>query len=407
MRKALHIIVMLMFASALTACRTTASVPSPTPETAAPAMQTAAPTPEMPSPAAQTPNPPPAPAVKKAGISMPNKSVQYWTIDGETMKNRLEKLGYGVDLESAGDNDVNTQINQIQSMIDSGCNVLIIAAVDGSALVEVLEGAKANNIPVIAYSRLIMNSDAVSYYTTLDNSKVGVLQGQYLIDKLKLDTTKGPYNIELFSGSPDDSSIRPFWHGAMSVLQPYIDSDKLVVKSGQTTEAACTTKDWSSANAQTRMENLIAQYNYAPGGTKLDAVCSASDSIAQGISVALKNAGYTADNFPIITGQDCDKKSIINMRRGFQSMSVFRDTRILADTAATMANEILTGKPVTVNDTTTYNNGTVVIPTYICDPVVYTIKDIGKLVDTGYYTWDDIGGPKGSLPLDGLIGTDY
>ena len=340
----------------------------------------------------------------KVGVSMPTKSLQRWNQDGDNMKTQFEAQGYTVDLQYGGDNDVQTQISQIQNMISGGCQALVIAAIDGSSLTEVLKDAKAKNIPVIAYDRLIMNSDAVTYYATFDNFKVGVLQGNYIRDALKLDTAAGPFNIELFTGSPDDNNIHFFFGGAMSVLQPYIDSGKLVVKSGQTKEADCATPSWSTEKAQARMENLISQYNYSPSGTKLDAVYSSNDSVGQGISNALKNAGYNAKNFPIVTGQDCDKASVINMRNGLQAMSVFKDTRTLAAAVVKMVQEIQSGAKVDVNDTKTYNNGTGIIPSFLCDPVSYTIADINKLVDSGYYKWDDIGGAQGTLPLDSQIG---
>ncbi|MCL2344189.1 MAG: sugar-binding protein [Firmicutes bacterium] len=346
---------------------------------------------------------PAANASLKVGISMPTKSLQRWNQDGANLQQAFQAAGYTVDLEYAGDNDVPTQVSQIENMISSGYNVLIIAAIDGSALTEALAPCKAQGITVIAYDRLIMNSDAVSYYATFDNTLVGKLQAQSLVDKLDIANKPGPFNFELFTGSPDDNNIHFFFNGAMSVLQPFIDSGKIVVKSGQTQESQVTTKDWSSANAQSRMENLISQYSYGPKGTKLDAVMSNNDSIAQGVAVALQNAGYTADNFPLICGQDCDKASVINMRNGFQYSSVFKDTRTLADAVKTMVGQIAAGQTVQVNDTSTYNNGVAVIPSYLCQPVAYTIADIGKLVDSGYYTWADIGGDKGTLPLDGQI----
>ncbi|MFA7119532.1 MAG: sugar-binding protein, partial [Sphaerochaetaceae bacterium] len=283
------------------------------------------------------------------------------------------------------------QVAQLENMIMGNCRVLVIASIDGSALTEVLKSAKEKKIPVIAYDRLIMNSDAVTYYATFDNYKVGTIQGGFIRDALDLDHAKGPFNIELFTGSSDDNNVNFFFGGAMSILKPYIDSGKLVVKSGQTTLAQCATPNWSTEEAQKRMENLITANSYGPKGVKLDAVLSSNDSVANGITNALVAAGYTKDNFPVLTGQDCDKPAVKNMLQGIQSMSIFKDTRTLASKVVGMVNSILKGTTVEVNDTKTYNNGTGVIPSYLCDPVFATVKNYKQLlIDSGYYTEADL-----------------
>ncbi len=352
---------------------------------------------ETPAPAAATPvaeTPTEAPAAKvKVGISMPTQSLQRWNQDGSNMKTQFEAAGYEVDLQYAGDNDIPTQVSQIENMITGDCKVLVIAAIDGSSLTEVLKDAKAKNIPVIAYDRLIMNSDAVSYYATFDNYKVGTIQGTYIKDRLDLENAAGPFNIELFTGSPDDNNVNFFFGGAMDVLKPYIDSGKLVVKSGQMEKAQCATANWSTEESQKRMENLITSMGYGPEGTKLDAVLSSNDSVANGITNALAAAGYTADNFPILTGQDCDKPAMKNILAGKQSMSIFKDTRTLAAQVVSMVNSILKGEKPEINDTKTYDNGTGIIPSFLCDPV-FADKDNYKelLIDSGYYTEADLAG---------------
>lgn len=327
----------------------------------------------------------------KIGVSMPTQSLQRWNQDGSNMKAMLEQAGHTVDLQYAGDNDIPTQVNQIENMIASDNDVIVIASIDGSALTEVLKGAKEKNIPVIAYDRLIMNSDAVSYYATFDNTKVGKIQGQFIADTLKLDEQKEPLNIELFTGPTDDNNVNFFWGGAMSVLQPYIDSGKLVVKSGQTTKEQCATLNWNLEEAQKRMENLISSVGYGPEDTPLAAVLTQNDALANGVTNALLATGYDASNMPVITGQDCDKPAVKNIVRGYQSMSVFKDTRTLAQQVVKMVNSIVKGEKVDVNDTTTYDNGTGVIPSYLCEPVAAT-KDNYKalLIDSGYYKADEI-----------------
>jgi putative multiple sugar transport system substrate-binding protein len=327
----------------------------------------------------------------KIGISMPTQSLQRWNQDGDNMKKQLEAAGYAVDLQYAGDNDIPTQVNQIENMITGGCKALVIAAIDGSSLTEVLKEAKNKTIPVIAYDRLLMNSDAVNYYASFDNFKVGTLQGSYIEAKLGLKTAAGPFNIELVTGAPDDNNVNFFFGGAMSILKPYIDSGKLVVRSGQTAQAQAATPNWSTEESQRRFENIITSVGYGPEGVKLDAVLCSNDSTANGVTNALVGAGYTKDNFPILTGQDCDKPSVKNMNAGIQAMSVFKDTRTLASRVVSMINSLAKGTTPEVNDRNTYNNGTGIIPSYLCDPIVVEPQDIQKaLIDSGYYTLADI-----------------
>ncbi|MDR1578846.1 MAG: sugar-binding protein [Synergistaceae bacterium] len=330
-------------------------------------------------------------AGEKIGVSMPTQSLQRWNQDGANMKAQLEAAGYEVDLQFGGDNEVPVQVSQLENMISGGCKVLVISAIDGSSLTTVLNDAKAQGIKVIAYDRLIMNTDAVSYYATFDNFKVGTLQGEFIRDQLKLDATEGPYNVELFTGDPGDNNINFFFGGAMSILKPYIDSGKLVVKSGQVEQAQCATPSWSTERAQARMENLITSMGYGPSGVKLDAVYSSNDSVANGITNALVGAGYTKDNFPLLTGQDCDVTAMKNILAGTQSMSIFKDTRTLAERVVKMVDAIMKGTTPEINDTKTYDNGTGIIPSYLCDPVFCT-KDNYKelLINSGYYTEEQL-----------------
>jgi len=327
-------------------------------------------------------------AKDKVGVSMPTKDLQRWNQDGSNMRDQLKKAGYNVDLQYAA-NDIPTQVSQIENMITGGCKVLVIAAVDGSSLSNVLDQAAKKGIKVIAYDRLIMDTKAVSYYATFDNYKVGTLQGDYLVNKLNLKnrTSADPVYMEFFTGDPGDNNINFFFGGAMDVLKPYLDSGVIVCPSGQTEKAQAATLNWSTEEAQKRMENLIASNKYGPKGTKLDAVYCSNDSTANGVTNALLSAGYTAANIPVITGQDCDIVAVKNMLQGTQAMSIFKDTRTLASKVVEMVGAILKGSEPAVNDTKTYDNGTGIIPSYLCDPVFAT-KDNYKdlLIKSGYYT---------------------
>ena len=325
------------------------------------------------------------------GISLPTMSLQRWIQDGDNMKASFEAAGFNVDLQYGGENEVPVQIAQIENMISAGVDVLVICAIDGGSLTQVLAQAKEADIQVIAYDRLIMGSDAVTYYATFDNWKVGTLQGTFLEDALNLKAGGGPHNIEFFTGDPGDNNINFFFGGAMEVLQPYLDSGVLHCPSGQTDIMQVATVDWNPANAQARMENLIATYGYSPTGTPLAAVMCSNDSTAQGVTTALQGGGFTADNFPLITGQDCDIVSMRNMIAGYQAMSVFKDTRTLATNVVEMVKAIVAGTEVPINDRESYDNGTGIIPTHLSDPVFADITNYrALLIDSGYYTEDQL-----------------
>ena len=323
---------------------------------------------------------------KKIGVAMPTKDLQRWNQDGSNMEKELKAAGYDVDLQYAS-NDIGTQVSQIENMINSGCDMLVIASIDGDSLGTALEQAKEKNIPVIAYDRLIMNSDAVTYYATFDNYMVGTKQGEYIKNELDLDNAAGPFNIEIVTGDPGDNNARYFYGGAMDVLKPYIDQGKLVVKSGQIEFEEVATANWSTETAQSRMDAIISA-NYADG-TVLDAVLCSNDSTALGVTNSLE-ANYTAA-WPIITGQDCDIANVKNMISGKQSMSIFKDTRTLASKVVEMVDAVMKGGKAPVNDEKTYDNGKLVVPSYLCEPA-FADKDNYKelLVDSGYYTEDQL-----------------
>ena len=323
---------------------------------------------------------------EKIGVAMPTQDLQRWNQDGSNMKAELEAKGYEVDLQYAG-NDSATQASQIENMIANGDQLLVVASIDGDSLGTVLAQAKEANIPVIAYDRLIMNTDAISYYATFDNYLVGKTQGEFLVDALDLENADGPFNLEIVTGDPGDNNVNFFYGGAMDVLQPYLDEGKLVVPSGQIAKEEVATANWATDAAQSRFENILSS-NYADG-TNLDAVLASNDSTALGVENALA-ANYTGE-YPIITGQDCDIANVANIVAGKHAMSVFKDTRALASQVVEMVDAIISGEEVPVNDTETYDNGTGIIPSYLCEPVAVTIDNYKEmLIDSGYYTEDQI-----------------
>jgi putative multiple sugar transport system substrate-binding protein len=318
------------------------------------------------------------------GIAMPTKSSARWIDDGNNIVKILKERGYGTDLQYAED-DIPNQLSQVENMVTKGAKVLVIAAIDGTTLSDVLKQAKAKGITVIAYDRLIRDTPNVDYYATFDNFQVGVLQAQSIEQKLGLKEGKGPFNIELFGGSPDDNNAYFFYNGSMSVLQPYIDSGKLVIGSGQKGMDKVSTLRWDGATAQARMDNLLSAFY---GRKRVDAVLSPYDGLSIGILSSLKGVGYGSGNMPmpVVSGQDAEVPSIKSMQRGEQYSTIFKDTRDLARVTADMVDAALSGKEVTVNDTKTYNNGVKVVPSYLLKPVVVDKSNWEKvLIDSGYY----------------------
>src|ERR1700756_3403411 len=318
------------------------------------------------------------------GIAMPTKASARWIDDGNNIVKVLKERGYNTDLQYAED-DIPNQLSQIENMVTKGAKVLVIAAIDGTTLSDVLKQAKDRGIIVIAYDRLIRGTPNVDYYATFDNFQVGVLQAQSIEQGLGLKEGKGPFNIELFGGSPDDNNAYFFYNGSMSVLKPYIDSGKLVVASGQMGMDKVATLRWDGATAQARMDNLLSAYY---GNKKVNAVLSPYDGLSIGIISSLKGVGYgSADQpMPVISGQDAEVPSIKAVLRGDQYSTIFKDTRDLAKVTVDMVDAALSGKQVPVNDTTTYKNGVKVVPSYLLKPVVVDKTNWEKvLVDSGYY----------------------
>ena len=303
------------------------------------------------------------------GVSMPTKDLQRWNQDGENMKAMFEAEGYAVDLQFAS-NDVQQQLNQVTNMINNGCKVVVISAVEGSSLGSALDLAKEKGVYVIAYDRLLMESDAVSYYATFDNYMVGTKQGTYVKETLDLDNAEGPFYMEITAGDPGDNNANYFYSGAMDVLKPYIDEGKIIVKSGQVEFTDVATPTWKTEVAQTRASSILSSF-YADG-SNIDVWLCSNDSTALGV-------------------QDCDISNVKNMIAGKQSMSVFKDTRTLAAQVVKMVGQILKGEEVDVNDTETYNNNKIVVPSFLCEPVFADVNNYQELLlDSGYYTADQL-----------------
>jgi len=322
---------------------------------------------------------------KLVGVSMPSKEQQRWTQDGDNIRKQLQAKGYKVEIRNA-EGSIETQVAQVQELIDSKCAIIVITAIDGESFTEVLKNAEKKKITVISYDRLVMNTPTMDYYLTFDNVEVGVMQAEYIVDAFGLKEGKGPITVEMFSGALDDSCTPDYYDGQMSVLKPFIDSGKIIIKSGQTTLNDTATFDWSGEVAADRLERILTEY-YSDG-TRLDAVLSTYDGMSIEMIKTLKAAGYgtSINPLPIITGQDCDIASVVSIINGEQSMSVFLDTRTLAARTVEMIDDIMVGKKPAINDSNRYHNGVKYVPAAICNPVMVDIENYREvLIDSGYY----------------------
>lgn len=329
---------------------------------------------------------------KTVAIAMPTQSSERWIKDGDNMKAQLEALGYEVLLQYAED-DPQQQVSQIENFVAQMVDCIVIAAVDSGALTTVEAQAKTAGIPIIAYDRLLMDTDAVSYYASFDNKGVGTAIAEYIVDAKDLEAARAAgesYTIEFFMGSPDDNNAVLLYQGIMEVLQPYLDDGTLVCKTGRTSfEETCILR-WSQETAQQWCENYLSGF-YAD--EDLDIACSAFDGFSYGIRSALEGAGYTEANWPLITGQDAELMAVKNIISGKQTMSIYKDTRLLAEKCVTMVNAVVTGSEPEINDTETYDNGVFVVPSYLCTPQAVDVNNYEELlVDGGYYTAEELAG---------------
>ena len=322
------------------------------------------------------------------GICMPTKEQTIWTIQGERLTEAFQTAGYETLIEYAED-DSAKQGMQVENMITKGVDVLVIAAVDCASMTDACEKAKAEDILIIADDRLITNTEAVDYYVTFDLVRMGEIQGQYIVDTLNLENQDGPFTLEIFSGSQDDTNAVSFYNGAMNILKPYIESGKLVVKSGQVDYTATAIQSWDSSKAQARMDNLLSGF-YADG--HLDAVLVAADCLAVGVISSLESMGYGSGDveFPIVTGQDAELAAVKNILAGKQSMTVFLDANKLAEIIVPLVDSLVAGKEVEAD--TTYNNGAFKVPTKTYDPYLIDKDNVDYLIDVGFYTDAEING---------------
>lgn len=329
-----------------------------------------------------------AEGVRRVGISMPTETTERWIQDGRGLRTRFEELGFQVILQYAND-EVPTQRDQIDRMIDQGVEVLVITAVDGSGLGAQLSAAAEAGIKVIAYDRLIRDSEHVDFYVSFDNFEVGTAQAESLLAGLGIDEgAPGPFNIEIFAGSLDDNNSQLFFDGTMAVLGPHLDAGTLVVPSGEVSLEECAIQRWRTETAQQRMDDLLARHYRSE---TIHGVLSAYDGLSRGVITALKGRGYTEETMPVITGQDAEIASLRLILQGTQYSTIFKDTRLLSEQAVTSTMSLLAGEAPEANDVVTYDNGVKVVPSYLLDVVTVTPENLQiELIDSGYWSEQQI-----------------
>lgn len=299
------------------------------------------------------------------GVSLPQKTSENWVLAEKLFNDGLAEAGFKADVQFAN-SGAGEQQNQLQSMVTKGAKVVIVGAIDGGQLGTQVKAAKDSGATVIAYDRLLTNTDSVDYYVAYDNFKVGELQGNALLEGMKAKKPNGPYNIELFAGSPDDANAKVFFDGAMSVLKPKIDDGTLKVVSGQTEFTQAVTQGWKAENAQKRADTLLsASYSSAT----LDGVLSPNDTLARAVLTSVKAAGKP---IPVITGQDSEVESVKSIMAGEQYSTINKDTRKLVADTIDMVKALQKGEKPTVNDDKSYNNGVKVVPANLLEPVIVT-----------------------------------
>lgn len=321
------------------------------------------------------------------GLFMPTKEQPIWAAYGNRLEEGFKAAGYDTVLEFAED-VAERQIGQIENAITKGAKYLVIAAVDSFALSDVCQKAKDAGIKIISCDRLLMNTEHVDYYVTFDMIRLGELQGEAIEKALDLKSGKGPFNMEIFSGSPDDNNCVPFYEGFMNVIKPYLDNGQLVVKSGQIDLSVTGTLKWDSALAQARMDNILGAY-YTDD--KIDVVHAMADCLSLGVISSLTSFGYGEGDlkFPVVTGQDSELTAIKSIIEGKQTMTMFLDPKVMTERLLAVVKKIEEGAEITAD--TTYNNGVFDVPTILYDPVMIDKDNYEVLVEREFYTKEDLG----------------
>lgn len=327
---------------------------------------------------------------KTVGLAMPTQYADRWISDFTSLKEQLAALGYMV-IDRFAEDNIELQISQIEEFIELKVDCIVISSIDSAALTEVENKAKEAGIPIIAYDRLLMNTDAVSYYATFDNKGIGRTIGEMIVAEEELEDVRaaGEFRtIEFFMGSPDDNNAYMIYQGLLEVLKPYLDDGTLVCRSGNISFNDTSILRWSKDLAEERCRKYLKQYYTEE---ELDICASAFDKFSYGCITALEEGGYTEENWPLITGQDAEIEACKYILEGKQAFTIYKDTRLLAEKCVTMVNAVCNGMEPEINDTEQYYNNVITVPAYLCKPVVVDKENMKTLlIDSGYYTEEQL-----------------
>ncbi|WBU36917.1 substrate-binding domain-containing protein [Homoserinibacter sp. YIM 151385] len=305
------------------------------------------------------------------GVALPDKTSENWVLAGGLFEDAIAEAGFKGEVQYAGQSTpVPDQQAQIDAMVTNGAKVIIIGAKDGGQLGAQVAAARESGAVVIAYDRILENTEDIDYYLAFNNFAVGQAQGQALLDGLEAKGD-GPYNVELFAGSPDDPNAAVFFNGALDILQPKIDDGTLNIVSGQTEFEQVVTQGWAPEEAQSRADTLL-QANY--GSTELDGVLSPNDTLARAVITSVEQAGKPDI---VITGQDSEAASIPLIMEGKQYMTIYKDTRRLVAAALDMVKALAAGDEPETN--AEENNKTIEVPTFYLDPVTVTAENAAEV----------------------------
>lgn len=302
------------------------------------------------------------------GFSMATLQEERWQKDRDFFVAAAEKLGATVNVQAANNDDAK-QIQQAESLISQGVDVLVVVPNNAEATAAIVEKAHAADIKVIAYDRLIKNSD-LDLYVSFDNERVGEMQAT-AITKL---VPKGKYVY--IGGADTDNNAHLFKKGAFNILQPLIDSGDIEVVYDQFT------KEWNPANALANMENALTA-----NSNMIDAVVAANDGTAGGVIQALASQGL-AGKIPV-SGQDAELAAAQRIVEGTQSMTVYKPIKNLAEKVAEISVQIAKGEDIKTDKV--INNGKIDVPSILLDPTAVDKSNIdATLIADGFHTKEDV-----------------
>lgn len=300
----------------------------------------------------------------KIGLSLPTQAEERWVRDKNTMVETAKSMGVDLRVQITN-NDAAKQVAQSENLLAQGVKVLILAPHDAESAAVIVQKAKKAGVKVISYDRLILNSEP-DVYLSFDNEKVGEMQGEYLTKLV----AKGNYVV--LAGAPTDNNAKLYRDGAMKFIQPLVDKGDIKIVMDQSV------KDWQPSEAQKLMEQaLTANQN------KVDAVLAPNDGTAGGAIQALAAQGL-AGKVPV-TGQDAELSASIRIVQGTQSMTIFKDTRLLGTKAVELAVKMAKNEPITSEVNAKLNNKKIDVPSVLLPIVVVDKASLDKtLIDSGY-----------------------